>query len=48
MLAELKDLMEKGLFSRVCGFPETFFSLRELDVKRTDGSKAHHEETARV
>jgi hypothetical protein len=47
MLAELKDLMEKGLFSRVCGFPKTFFS-SEFDVKRTDGSKTNHEETARV
>jgi len=48
MLAELKDLMEKGLFSRVCGSLKTFFLLSELDVKRADGSKAHHEETARV
>ena len=25
MLAELKDLMEKGLLSRVCGSLKTFF-----------------------
>jgi len=49
MLAELKDLMEKGLFSRVCCALKTFFlSLGEPDVKRTDGSKINHEETARV
>jgi plasmid maintenance system killer protein len=32
MLAELKDLMDKGLFSRVCLFSKTFFLLREFDV----------------
>jgi hypothetical protein len=48
MLAELKDLIEKGLFSRVCGSLKTFFSLSELDVKGADGSKTNHEETARV
>lgn len=48
MLAELKDLMEKGLFSRVRCALKTFFSLGEPDVKRADGSKINHEETARV
>ena len=31
MLTELKDFMEKGLFSRVCGFPKK--PLSKLDVK---------------
>ena len=48
MLAELKDFMERGLFSRVCGSLKTFFVSSELDVKRADGSKTNHEETARV
>jgi len=48
MLAELKDLMEKGLFSRVRGFQKTFLASSVFDVSTADGSKTNHEETARV
>jgi len=34
MLAELKDLMDKGLFSRVCGLKNFFLPLNEIDVRR--------------
>ena len=37
MLAELKDLMDKGLFSRVCGFSKTIE--RVFDVKKQTEAK---------
>ena len=47
MVGELKDLIEKGLFSRVSGLSKKF-SLREFDVRGIDGSQADLEETTRV
>jgi U3 small nucleolar RNA-associated protein 6 len=39
MLSELKDLIDRGLFSRVCGFSKTFFFFL-LDVRGQTEAKA--------